>query len=338
MADPQRSPADAKPRVAVVVLNRDGARHIEHCLDSLWRAEPRPACVTVVDNASSDASVSLVREWAAAHGLALAEHEDDARLPADDGRPVPWLLLLRLSEHRGAPGGNNAGLRLLFPRRELTHFLVLDNDTEVARDYFAALDEALREVPDAGLLSGTIYEFDDRSRVAFAGGRSLPWRALVLHEHEVPADPRPRPSQYLTLCALVVSRRALEVLGPIPEAYFPIYSEDSEYSYRARAAGLPVIYAPRPVVYHKIGTTVGRAVAVPRAMYLDTRHRAFYVRRNFRGLDRWAAIAYLLVTKPGRAVLELVRGRPAMAAAVLRGTFGGLTSRAAWHEGPPLQP
>jgi len=70
--------------------------------------------------------------------------------------------------------------------------------------------------------------------------------------------------------------------------------------------------------------------------YLLARHRPFYVRRNLRGLTRAAAIAYLLATKPARAAAELLRGRPAMARAVLVGTLSGLLSPDARRETPPL--
>ena len=213
---------------------------------------------------------------------------------------------------------------------------MLDNDTEVAPDYFGALGEALDCRPDAGMISGTILDFHDRSSVQYAGGDSVPWRALVRHRYHVPADPRPSPTDFVTGCAMVVSRELLERVGPMPECYFPVYVEDAEYSFRARAAGLPVLYAPRPVVYHKMGSTVGRAPVSPAAKYMETRHRAFYVRRNFRGFARVAGTVYLIATKPTRAAVELLRGRPAMASAYFRGIISGLTSSAARQEPPAL--
>jgi GT2 family glycosyltransferase len=320
--------------IGVVVLNYDGAGHLVHCLDSLLACDPRPERVAVVDNASSDDSVARVRAWAAATRGALAECVDDEPPAARAvGEDEPWLLLVRVTRHRGCSGGNNAGLRALLRDRRLTHFLMLDNDTEVEPRYFAELAAAVEMAPGAGMLSGTIYHFDDRSRVWYAGGRAVPWRALVEHLLEVPHDTRPVPTEFVTGCAMVVSRALLERIGPMPECYFPVYMEDADYSLRALRSGLPVMYAPGPVVYHRIGSTVGRAAVSPRARYMDTRHRGFWVRRNFRGWRRGAAIAYLVVTKPARAAVELLRGRPAMAGALLRGVTSGLLSDDA-HRAP----
>jgi len=103
--------------------------------------------------------------------------------------------------------------------------------------------------------------------------------------------------------------------------------EDAEYSYRARAVGLPVVYAPRVVAYHAVGATVGRAVRRPQVEYWKARNRALFVRRNLLGRTKWAAIAYLVVTKPGRAFVETIAGRPRLAWALVWGVISGLLAK-----------
>lgn len=320
----------AAPRLVVVLLNWNGAPFTRRCLDSLLAAHPRPAGVVLVDNASRPGELeelrALVEERAASGGWRWTELVDDERLAPGVLQAAPWLVLQRLTEQRGFSGGNNAGIRTAISLVAPSHLLLLNNDTEVAPDYFAALAVALRAEPEAALLSGTIRELEDRRRVWYAGGRMIPLRALALHDLEIPADPAPRPTGFVTGCAMVVSREALRTLGPLPECYFPAYMEDAEYSWRARRAGLRVLYAPLPLVYHHGGAAAGRAVSDPWPAYLGVRHRAFFVRRNFHGPRRWLALAYLAATKPARAVLEIARGRPAMASALLRGTLAGMLS------------
>ncbi|MHB1223862.1 MAG: glycosyltransferase family 2 protein, partial [Gemmatimonadaceae bacterium] len=189
------------PRVGVVVLNWNGAADTERCLASLYAARPRPAAVVLVDNASRGGETERLRAWiahtAARDGWRWVEREDDGE--AHDGgaidgdaTPAPWLVFHRLTTQRGFSGGNNAGVRTLLALSRPTHILLLNNDTEVAPDYFAALAGALGSTPAAVLLSGTINEMDRRDRVWYAGGRVLPSRALVLHHYEVPSDPAPR--------------------------------------------------------------------------------------------------------------------------------------------------
>ena len=220
------------------------------------------------------------------------------------------------------------GLLLLANDAQWTHVLLLNNDATIASDYIARIDDALQAAPDAGLMSGVIYRMDPPNDVWFAGGRAVPWRALVTHVEQRFDDDRPVPTDFVTGCAMVVSREALNTLGPLPECYFPGYMEDAEYCWRARQAGLSVLIAPRAFAYHRVGASFGTDIASPRIGYLLTRHRLFFVRRNLRGLQRAGALAYMAITKPARVVAELLRARPRLAMAIARGTYEGFTSRA----------
>lgn len=322
--------ADAAPSLAapvgVIVINWNGHRDTAECLDSLAAASPRPAHVVVVDNGSSDDSLDRLAEWAEASGLPWTR-APGAGAPAD--QPLPWLTILPAGSNRGFSGANNLGIAHLASSPLIEHFLLLNNDAAVAPTFFAEIAAAVATVPGAGLVTGTIYEWEDRSRVWYAGGVEHPLRALVLHEERLPASDAPRETEFICGCAMLISRDALRKLGPLPEVYYPAYLEDAEYSFRAREAGLPTVYAPRAVLYHKVGSAFRRSYPSPRVTYWQSRHRGYYVRRNFRGWRRWVALSYLGVTKPGRAAMEVLRGRPRLGWAILTGTLAGFVDAAA---------
>lgn len=290
--------------IGVVIVNWNGQRDTIACLESLSAASPGPARVVVVDNASTDGSVEALTRW--------------ARL-----RPEPRPTVLRAETNRGFAGGNNLGLAHLAEDRTITHFLLLNNDAAVDPAFFAEVAAALAHAPDAALLGATVYEGTTRDRVWYAGGRLPRARALTTHGALVPESTVVTPTEFVTGCAMLISREAWEALGPLPECYF-MYFEDTEYSLRARAAGLPVVYAPRAVVQHACGGTVRRLVPRPQNEYWFSRARGVFVRRNLRGWVRWGALAYLTLARPARAALHLLRGRPGLAWAVLRGTVAGL--------------
>lgn len=305
------------PAFGVVVLNWNNAHDTIPCLDSLLVAEPRPAHAVVVDNGSTADSVARIREWAREHGV------------ASDGGGHPWLVVIEAGANKGFAGGNNLGIRFLEEETRVSHVMLLNNDATVAPDFFAEITTALGRAPDSGLITGTILEDPARDRVWFAGGTELPLRALYRHRHDVPAGSEPVPTDFVTGCAMVISRPLLERIGRLAEVYFPLYWEDGEYSFRARQAGFPVLYAPRATVYHKVGATMGAATVSPVVAYCENRLRVFYVRRNYRGWTKAAALGYLAVTKPGRAVIEALRGRPRIGWEILKGTFSGFVSGAA---------
>ena len=293
-----------------MIINWNGVADTLTCLESLVAASPGPARVVVVDNGSTDGSVDALRAWQG------ARRRDGA---------VPAVTILASSTNRGFSGGNNIGVEHLHADSAISHFLLLNNDATVDRAYFGELARALDAAPDAAILGPTIYVSGRPGEVWYAGGRFVPLRGLVLHGRVVPEESAPLPTEFVTGCAMLIARRAWDALGPLPECYF-IYHEDAEYSWRAHAAGLSVLYAPRALVYHAFGSTVQREVPRPRLEYLRTRNRVLFVRRNLRGWSRWAALVYLGVSKPGRTLTEVLRGRPALGWAFFRGLVAGLVS------------
>lgn len=305
---------DGRPAFGVVVLNWNNAHDTIPCLESLLAANPRPAHAVVVDNGSTDSSVANIRRWGIDHDVVT------------QNGVTPWLIVIEAAKNRGFAGGNNLGIEHLSTRTRVSHIMLLNNDATVAPDFFAQITFALARAPDAGLITGTILEDPARDRVWYAGGTELPMRALYRHRLDVPQSNEPVPTDFVTGCAMIISRPVLETIGPLAEVYFPLYWEDGEYSFRARNAGFPVLYAPRAKVYHKVGATVGAASVSPVVAYCQNRLRVFYVRRNYRGWTKAAALGYLAVTKPGRAMIEAARGRPRIGWEILRGTVSGFVS------------
>lgn len=297
----------SSPRIGVVVLNWNGADDTIACLNSLRLAAPGPARVVVVDNASADDSVARITGWAHKREMAVE--------------------VVIAPSNRGFAGGNNLGLDVLAPDGAITHFLLLNNDATVAEDFFAEIARALAAAPSAGLLTGTIYEHPAREKVWYAGGKEIRSRALIEHLHTPPSEAVPIQTEFVSGCVMLISRQALSQVGPLADCYFPLYMEDAEYSLRAREAGLPVLYASRVRAFHKIGATVGLATVSPFITQAQVRHRVLYVRRNFRGLERAIALAYLGLTKPGKALAETLAGRPRMGFAVLKGVVEGFVAR-----------
>ncbi len=316
-------------RIGVIVLNWNGHVDTVKCLDSLLAAPPEPARIVVVDNHSQDQSIPRLIEWANLQDMKL-ELRDDVKETSSKTSQVgtrPVVTLISSSYNRGFAGGNNLGLAYLAELPEITWFFLLNNDATVAPDFFRTLGKVLEEVPDVDLLGSTIFESENEQRVWYAGGRLNPLTANAVHRRVVPRRTHAVPTEFVTGCAMLISRAAYRVLGPLPECYFPIYQEDVEYSYRASRRGLTVSYAPSLTVYHKIGGTVGPAKASPRITHAQNRHRGVFARRNLTGATKAAALGYLAVVRPVRAALELLAGRPTIAWAVLRGTVAGFFCR-----------
>jgi GT2 family glycosyltransferase len=314
---------------AVVVPSFNHADDTITCVGALWNADPRPGQVIVVDDASTEDAVARIAEWAEVVGIDQQVVPTSALLRGP--LPSSWLTIAVAAQNSGFVQVCNAGLRYVRDNTAVPFVLLLNNDTEIARNYFGELAKALSRAPKTGLLTGSIYEWD-RSTVSYGGATYDPLRAMPLHKFELPETDEPTETAFVSGCSMLISRPVLEKVGLLAECFQPIYVEDVDYSLRARTAGFPVMVARSAVCYHKVGGSLGRKNQSPRIVFAMNRNRGFALRRNFKGWRRATGITYLAVTKPGRALLELAKGRPRSAWAVFSGMLVGVFSPAALRE------
>lgn len=297
------------------------------CLESLHSATPAPGTIVVVDDGSPDDSVRILEEWAERSGQPLTV-ERDCDHPS--GQPLrPGLTIIAAEKNEGFNRSCNRGLVAFRDRSAAPFVLLLNNDAVVTPSFFGELARAVAAHPRAGLLTGTIYEWD-RSTVWYAGGKIHYLRGLASSETVARIGRAPYATEWVSGCAMLVAREALERVGLLPACFSPVYSEDVDYSFHVRSAGFELIVAPRAVAYHRVGQSLGQHGSQrPQVIYISNRNRAFVVRRNYRGWRRVVALGYLAVTKPLRAGFEAVRGRPRRGWAVLAGTVDGVFNPAA---------
>jgi len=219
-------------RVSVIIVNWNGLKHLPDCLESLARQSFRDFEVVLVDNGSSDGSLSYLRE----------SH--------------PWVKLVPLPENRGFAGGNNAGLR----EAKGEYLVTLNNDTKVEAGFLAELVAVADAHPRAGMVGARILSFsepelidslgialcrDAMSRGAYRGRRFSGLDLGPVEEILLPSA-----------CAALYRREMLEETGFFDQEFFA-YCEDTDLGLRGRLAGWQALLARDAVVYHKYSATSG---------------------------------------------------------------------------------
>jgi Predicted glycosyltransferases len=237
------------------------------------------------------------------------------------------VTLIRAGANLGFAGGTNLGLAWLKGNTSVTHFMLLNNDATVSASFFEDAAESIRQIGTDAVIGPTIYEDPARDRLWYAGAKEIPMRALVQHTLSLPASPAPCPTDFVSGCAMIISRGVIEKIGMLAECYFPAYFEDGDFCHRARRAGIALIYAPKPVVYHKVGSTVRAANIETLLVRAKNRLRVVYVRRNYTGADKIIALSYLALTKPAKFIIETLRGNPRHGWAILSGASAGFLTR-----------
>lgn len=296
-------------RVVSIILNWNGAAHTAACLRSLARLAGVDHVPLVVDNGSMDGSV--------------------ARLQAE----FPELWIVETGANLGFGGGVNHGITAALST-EPDFVWLLNNDTTVAPDALHELIAALQERPDAGLATSLIFHADRPDVIWYAGATLTTPAGHFVHRGLGETDRgqfhRVEEIELACACSLLVRRRALEDIGPLPTDYF-LYWEDVAWSSMAVAAGWKILFVPRSRTWHEAGASLTSAVGSPellRHRYV-IRNRLLYHRRHHP--RRLPNVVWDIMS----SAMTLTRSRrwQPMALAQWRGLLDGLLGRTG-----PIQP
>src|SRR3954454_14849966 len=221
------------PALDVVIVSYRCRELLRVCLDSLL-GEGHPSgalAVTVVDNASGDATAELV---------------DDA---------YPAVRLVASPQNLGFATATNLGIRL----GTAPSALALTPDTRTPAGTLDALLALMEERPEIGI-AGCRLERPDGS-LDHAATRSFPTPLSALSHFTktargYAADPSASgPTDAVNGAFMLLRRRALEEVGLFDEGYW-MYMEDLDLCYRFAESGWTTWYeASVSAVHHKGGTS-----------------------------------------------------------------------------------
>jgi GT2 family glycosyltransferase len=228
--------------ISLVIPNYNGAHLLPTCLDAVGR-QTRPANeVIVVDDASTDASLALLRDR------------------------YPSVHVLALNRNGGFAQAANAGIAASIG----DIVVLLNNDTEAEPGWLEALCRPLLERPEVGWCASKLLLFDRRDVLHSAGdgfGRDgLPRNRGVWAADNGEFD---RQELVFGACAGAAAYRRglLEELGGFDES-LGAYCEDVDLNWRAQLQGYRCLYVPEARVYHMVSATGGG----PRASFLCGRN------------------------------------------------------------------
>ncbi len=317
-------------KVVAVTLNWNNAADTTNCVLSLLEMNYPELRIVVCDNASEPGSWATLLELShKVPGQVRAFSSPSDALAMVDN--LPLVSIIQTGANLGYAGGMNVGLRYALLDRSVEFFWVLNNDTVVERQSLRALVERTKGREDIGICGSSLVLYHDRSRIqAFGGASYNPWlarsraigfNALVSDIPDVPELVEKRLA-YVIGAAMLVSRRYIEEVGLMDERYF-LYSEEHDWAHRGREK-FKLGYAPRSIVYHKHGATIGTAASGGSnlSLFYLFRNKLAFTRSHHPALYPSALIALLW-----DATKLLLRGRPRKARAAFRGILAEPTMR-----------
>ena len=265
-----------KPTVAVVILTWNGRELTLDCLQSLSSLDYPNFQVIVVDNGSSDGTVSSIRS------------------------EYPSATVIANEKNLGFANGNNIGLQHAL-EREVDYILFLNNDTLVEPTMLRRLVEFAEAKPEVGMVGPSMYCFDP-SDTLFAAGSFVDWsngtirhRGMFQSSASLEHRYEPEPVDFICGCGFLASRRMIEEVGGFNPSYY-LNFEDVELGERAKRSGFEVWFMPRAKMWHRVSATLGRGS--PANTYYMIRNSLHFFWSNSPGRLRFVSTSRIL----GRAL------------------------------------
>lgn len=318
----------AAPRVYIVLLNWNGWKDTIACLESLSQLDYANARWVVCDNASTDESMAQLRGWgmaAADRGaLSMVEMNHDTALDGGDPNRDPMLALIQTGANLGFAGGCNVGAAYAMARGDAAYVWLLNNDTIVDAQALAALVARASEPDAPGIVGSTLCYLDAPERIQSLGGGTFnPVRAMTRHIADgearrelsiAEARQIEATMHYVVGASMLVSRRFLDRVGLMQDDYF-LYFEEIDWAERARRLDptLTLGFAPRSIVFHKVGASAGTHARSLLSLRYLTANRLRFVKRFYRA---YLPVARMSVLWEGSKAL--LKGRLGEARLVLR--------------------
>lgn len=229
--------------VYIIVLNFNNPDITIECLESIKCLSFKDYSVILVDNASTDNSVEIFREY------------------------LQWnknIIFLETKENRGYAAGNNFALRYALTQKNMQYCWILNNDTIVDANSLSKLYEFMEIHMDVGICGSKLMYDWDRTKIQGYGGYFNPVLAVSRHCTDIRMIDR---IDFVIGASVFVRREFLQDIGLMCEDYF-LYCEEIDWAERAKGK-YKIACVPESIVYHKEGASTGGQSAENRTMFSD---------------------------------------------------------------------
>ncbi|MBL7875054.1 MAG: glycosyltransferase family 2 protein [Cyclobacteriaceae bacterium] len=290
-----------KPLVSLITVNFNTTKDTVEFLESVKELTYNNIEVIVIDNGSRNS-------------------------PKDELEAVyPTLTYIQSPSNLGFAGGNNLGISIA----KGDYLFFLNSDTILFPDSLDSLIDYLEANPSVGMASPKVL-YPDIRIVQYAGGVAInPYTGRGKQLGFLETDKGQFDTCYETGwghgAALIVPRRVIEKIGPMPELYF-LYYEEIDWGESAKRNGFQVHFVGTSRIIHKEAISMGGNESETKAYYM-TRSRLLYMRRNSSGLPKFTGLLFFfMITVPKQTFEYLIRGKFRLLRSFYKGIGGYLVN------------
>ncbi|MBM4431370.1 MAG: glycosyltransferase family 2 protein [Chloroflexi bacterium] len=300
------------PKVAAIIVNWNSQADTLECVASLRQSTYTNLDVIVVDNGSTDGSVSAVRSQ------------------------FPGVAVIENDANLGFGAACNVGIAHAV-RKGADYLFLLNSDLKIDPAAIGELVAVCEGDPRIGVAGPIMYVYSKPDTIQAFGGMIELTRAQVRSLYEFQVDRVQLPAvQEVTFIGggiMFLRRGVIERIGGYDSTFF-LYGEEVDLEMRAIQAGYKLIVSARAKVWHKMyGSFGGRPNA--RVKYNYFRSWAILGRRYLHG---WKFVVFCIqyfINRLLRFVTGCVlRGTLDLIGPAMRGAYDGMREERAHHPAP----
>lgn len=319
---------EIKPLISLLVLNWNGYQDTIRCLESLLGSTYKNYEIFIIDNGSTDKSISKISNYCKAHQIdTLLTDLDTINSEVffqekkvffhKEGRRI---CILDNKNNLGFAGGYNVYINYQLQRQDVDYFILLNNDTIVADDFLEQMilegERKHSHITGAALLSPRTDTINN------IGGKLNPFTGYVHRFHAGKAydtiDKRTIKVSFVEGSAFMVKSSAAQKVGLLKEEFFT-YWEDMDYCIRAQRKKLRIYSVPRARVWHE----VSKSDQSGRKIYFLARNGIWLIKGHFTLLHLLVYMCVQILKTPYLFLFKFKLNRKKVAK-FLQGTYDGL--------------
>jgi GT2 family glycosyltransferase len=237
----------------------------------------------------------------------------------------PKVRFIQSDKNRGFAGGNNLGLAAA----KGDYLFLLNNDTVMPEGFLEPIIDFMESHPDAGMASPKVL-YPDGKTLQYAGAVAISpltgrGKRLGLFEEDK--------GQYNTIyrtdlghgAALIVTRKAFDAVGLMPEIYF-LYYEEHDWVEQMRKKGFNMYYIGTTHIIHKESVSTGGDES-PLKVYYLTRNRLIFMRRNSSGMAFVSGLLFFaFIAAPRNIFKYALKGKMPLVRSFIKGVSWNIGS------------
>jgi GT2 family glycosyltransferase len=270
-------------KASVIIVNWNGERFLERCLTAVMAQTVKPHEIILVDNASSDGSVEIVRRF-------------------------PSVRLMTQDQNTGFARGNNLAIEAA--SAESKWIALLNPDAFAEPRWLETLLMAAESNPGFDVFGSKLVNAADPT-VQDGGGDAYHISGLVWrmgHGVPVPTSVENAREVFSPCAAAALYRRSvLREIGGFDEDYF-CYVEDVDLGFRLRLAGYRCLHVPQSVAHH-IGSGATGGQHSDFALYHGHRNLVWTFVRDMPGVLFWLLLPLHILLNLVSILWFALRGR-----------------------------